>query len=148
MPKLPLDDIKARFETGDRPTGEDFAALIDSLAAYSTDLGSEGNNELEINGIENTTVIDSINTSEWRWVKYMVSISKTSDGENKFYATEFNILIDGENVNITEYGVLDSDGDMGTIDVSRSDGTLSIVVTPDVNIRPITARFARIGLKS
>lgn len=148
MPKLPIDDIKARFETGDRPTGEDFALLIDSLAAYSTDLGSEGNNENEISGIESETVIDSITTSEWRWVKYMVSISKTSDGDNKFYATEFNILIDGDNINITEYGVLDNDGDMGTIDVSRSDGTLSVIVTPDVNIRPITARFARVGLKS
>ena len=25
-----IDDLKARFEDGDRPTGEDFARLIDS----------------------------------------------------------------------------------------------------------------------
>lgn len=111
-------------------------------------LGVAGNNELEITGIENTTVVDSVDASAWRWIKYMVSISKTTAGVNKFYATELTILIDGDNINISESGVIDNDGDMGTISVSKNGGNLELIVTPDLNIRPITVRYARIGLKS
>jgi hypothetical protein len=148
MPRVSIDYLKSRFETGDRPDGDDFQDLIDTLVAQSQDLGTFGNNESVVTGIENTTVIDSFTSSEWRWVKYLLSITKTSDGDNKFYATEISILIDGDNVNVSEYGVMDNDGDMGTISVSRAGGVLGLVVTPDPDIRPITVRFARIGLKS
>jgi hypothetical protein len=148
MVKLSIDALKSRFETGDVPDGEDFSNLIDTLIAQATDLGTSGNNESVITGIENITVVDTINASEWRWVKYMVSLSKTSDGDSQFYATEISILIDGDNANVSEYGVLDNGGDMGTIGVSRTEGVLGLVVTPDPAISPITVRFARIGLKA
>jgi hypothetical protein len=148
MPRVSIEYLKSRFETGDRPDGDDFQDLIDTLVAQSQDLGTFGNNESVITGIENTTVIDSFTSSEWRWVKYLLSITKTSDGDNKFYATEISILIDGDNINVSEYGVMDNDGDMGTISVSRAGGVLGLVVTPDPDIRPITVRFARVGLKS
>lgn len=147
MPKVSINTLKSRFETGDRPSGEDFVDLIDTLISQATDLGTDGNNDHEITGIENVTVIDSFNTNDWRWVKYMVSITKNSGGDNKFYATEISILIDGNDINVSEYGVLDNDGDMGTISVSRTGDVLGLVVTPDPAIRPITVRFARIGLK-
>jgi hypothetical protein len=111
-------------------------------------LGVSGNNEVEIFGIENTTVIESVNINEWRWLKYMISISKISGGVNKFYATELTILIDNETVSISESGVIDNDGDMGTISVSKNGSNLELVVTPLPNIRPITVRYARLGLKS
>jgi hypothetical protein len=111
-------------------------------------LGLEGNNELEVTGIENETVVDSFVASEWRWIRYMVSISKVSDGENRFYATELTLLIDQENVNVSESGVIDNDGDMGTITVSEVGGNIQLVVTPNPSIRPITVRYVRIGLKS
>jgi hypothetical protein len=110
-------------------------------------LGVEGNNELEIFGIENTTVIDSVPINEWRWLKYTVSLSKISGGVNKFYATELTILIDTVNINVSESGVIDNDGDMGTISVSRNGSNLQLVVTPLQNIRPITVRYARVGLR-
>ena len=110
-------------------------------------LGVNGNNELEITGIENATVIESVNINEWRWLKYMVSISKNSGGINKFYATELTILIDNDNINVSESGVIDNDGDMGTISVSRNGSNLQLIVTPLPNIRPITVRYARMGLK-
>jgi hypothetical protein len=110
-------------------------------------LGVAGNNELEIFGIENSTVIDSANINEWRWLKYMVSLSKVSGGVNKFYATELTILIDQDDINVSESGVIDNDGDMGTISVSRSGNSLQITVVPLPNIRPITVRYARMGLK-
>lgn len=148
MPRVSIDYLKSRFETGDRPDGNDFQDLIDTLVAQSQDLGTFGNNESEINGIENTTVVDTFDSTQWRWIKYLVSITKTSEGDNKFYATEISILIDGEDINVSEYGVLDNDGDMGTISVSRTGDILGLVVTPDPDIRPITVRYARIGLKS
>ena len=148
MARVDIDYLRSRFETGDRPDGQDFQDLIDTLIAQSEDLGTFGNNELEITGIENATVIDAIDSTKWRMVKYLISLSKTSDGDNKFYATEISILIDGTNINVAEYGVIDNDGDMGTINVSRSGDSLSIEVAPNPNVRPITVRFARIGLKS
>ena len=148
MARISIDAVKAAFERGDRPTQQDYINLIDTLAANSTDLGTNGNNELEITGIESETVIDTVSIAEWRMVKYLVSLSKTSDGDNKYYATELSILIDGTYVNVAEYGVLDNDGDMGTISVSRNGDSLELKVTPNPSIRPITVRYARIGLKA
>lgn len=148
MSRITIPSVKGKFETGDRPNGADYVDLVDTLAGQATDLGTGGNNELEINGIENTTVVDTINTNQWRMVKYLVSISKTSNGENKFYATELSVLIDANNINVAEYGVIDNDGDIGTISVSRNGDNLELIVTPNPQIRPITVRYARIGLKA
>jgi hypothetical protein len=148
MARVNLDYIKTRFETGDRPNGQDYIDLIETLAAQATDLGTSGNNELEITGIENSTVIDEINTNEWRMVKYLVSISKTSGGDNKFYATELSVLIDSNGVNVAEYGVIDNDGDMGTISVSKQGDLLQLILIPNPAVRPVTVRYARMGLKA
>jgi hypothetical protein len=148
MSKLPLSTIKTSFQTGDRPTQGDYENLIDSTAAQATDLGTSGNNENTINGIENITVIDNFDATVWRMVKYIVSISKTTAGDNKFYATEMTILVDGTDVSVSEYGTIDNDGNIGTISVSRVANTVNITVTPEVGITPITVRFARMGLKA
>jgi len=148
MAKVSLDEIKSKFETGDRPNGADFIDLIDTLAAQATDLGSSGNNEHEITGIELPTVIESLPISEWRILKYLVSISKTSDGNNKFYATELSILIDQTDLSVSEYGIIDNDGDIGTVSVSRIGDNLRLIVTPNPAIVPVTVRFVRIGLKA
>jgi len=148
MSRLDAAALKTFFETGDRPNGQDYENLIDSLIQQATDLGTAGNNEQEISGIENSTVIDQINTNEWRMVKYLVSISKTSDGDNKFYATELSVLIDKNEVNVAEYGVIDNDGDMGTINVSKQGDIVQLILIPNPAVRPVTVRFARMGLKA
>lgn len=140
--------VKTRYETGDRPSQEDYEDLIDTVAAQSTDLGTFGNNENEIFGIENPTIIDSFDANQWRMVKYIVSISKTTQGDNLFYATELTLLVDGQNVSVNEYGTIDNDGNMGTITVSRAGDTVALTVTPDSAIKPVTVRFARMGLKA
>jgi len=132
MAKLTIPNVKLKFQTGDRPSQEDYVDLIDTLSSQATDLGSKGNNENEINGIENVTVIDDFQATEWRMVKYIISISKTSAGDNKFYAT----------------GTIDNDGNIGTINVSRTGNTVAITVTPDPAIKPVTVRYARMGLKA
>ena len=148
MAKISISNVKALFQTGDRPTQENYVDLIDTLAAQATELGSAGNNENTITGIENVTVIDNFDATVWRMVKYIISISKTTAGDNYFYATEMTILVDGTDVSVSEYGTIDNDGNIGTINVSRTGNTVAITVTPDPAIRPVTVRYARIGLKA
>jgi hypothetical protein len=148
MAKISLNTLKTKFETGDKPTGNDYVDLIDTLSAQATDLGTDGNNENIVYGIENYTVLETLDASQWRAVKYVIGISHTANGENKYYATELSVLIDGENVNISEYAVLDNDGDVGTVDVSRNGNTLTLSVTPNNAVRPITVRYFRTGLKA
>jgi hypothetical protein len=148
MTQVSIPNVKTKFETGDRPSQQDYVDLIDTTAGQATNLGSFGNNENEINGIENVTVIDNFDATQWRMVKYIISIAKTSAGDNKFYATEMTILVDGTNVSVSEYGTIDTDGNIGTISVSRVSNTVALTVTPTPGITPITVRYARIGLKA
>ena len=148
MARTSIPYVKTRFETGDRPSESDYIDLIDTLSAQATDLGTSGNNENVISEIENPTVIDSFDATQWRLVKYIISISKTTNGDNKFYATELSILVDGTNVNVSEYGTIDTNGNMGTISVSKAGSTVAITLTPDSVVKPVTLRYARIGLKA
>lgn len=147
MPKISIPSLKTKFETGDKPTGADYVDLIDTLAAQATDLGSDGSNESVITGIENYTVIETLNASQWRTIKYVIGIAYNNGTNNKFYATEISVLIDKENINVSEYAVLDNDGEIGTVDVSRDGNTLTLSVTPNPAFRPITVRYFRTGLK-
>jgi hypothetical protein len=146
MARISLSNVKALFQTGDRPTQENYEDLIDTAAAQATDLGSAGNNESTITGIENTTIFDNFTASEWRSVKYMISIKKSSG--NKYWSTELTIVPDGTDVNISEYGTVDNDGNIGTISVSRVGGTVNLSVVPVAGQTPITLRYLRIGLKA
>jgi hypothetical protein len=148
MAKTSLSAVKALFQTGDRPTEENYVDLIDTLSAQATDLGSSGNNESTINGIENSTVFDNFLASEFRSMRYVISIKKTSGGANKYYATEMNILVDGTDVSVTEYATIDNDGNIGTISVSRAGDTVSLTVVPVGGQTPITLRYMRMGLKA
>jgi hypothetical protein len=148
MVRATLSEIKAKFETGDVPTGADYAQLIDTLAAQATELGTTGNNEETISGIENATTGDSFPAASWRMIKYLVSISKITGGANKFFATELTILIDGTNVSVSQYGTIDNDGDIGTVSVSQVGANVTLVVTPNPAVTPITVRYARMGLKA
>jgi hypothetical protein len=146
MAKISLSSVKALFQTGDRPTQADYVDLIDTTSAQATDLGSAGNNEVTITGIENSTVFDNFTASEWRSVKYVVSIKKSSG--DKFFTTELTIVPDGTNDNVSEYGTVDNDGNIGTINVSRAGGTVNLTVVPVVGQTPITLRYMRTGLKA
>ena len=148
MAQISLAALKEKFQTGDRPSQADYEDLIDTTAAQATRAGVFGTNDNTIYGIENASVIDNFDATEWRMVKYLISISKNSGGVNKFYATEMTILVDGVNVSVNEFGTIDNDGNMGTISVSRTGNTVTLTVTPDPAIKPITVRYARMGLKA
>ena len=148
MAKISTTNVKALFETGDRPTQANYVDLIDSTSARSTDLGSDGNNELTINGIENSTVFDNFTASEFRSMKYMISIKYVAGGANKYSSTEISILIDGTDVSVSQYGIVENDGNIGTISVSRAGDTVSLTVVPVGGLTPITLRYMRMGLKA
>ena len=147
MAKISISSVKAYFQTGDRPTEAQYVDLIDTAAAQATDLGSAGNNsEATLTGIENTTIFDNFLTTEWRSVKYVVTLSKT--GSNKYYTTELTIVPDSTNVNISEYGTVDNDGNIGTVSVSMAGTTVSLSIVPVGGQTPITLRYMRTGLKA
>jgi hypothetical protein len=146
MAKISLSSVKALFQTGDRPTQENYEDLIDTSAAQATDLGSAGNNEVTITGIESSTIFDNFLTTEWRSVKYVVSLNKT--GSNKYYTTELTIVPDSTNVNVSEYGTIDTDGNIGTVSVSMAGTTVSLTIVPVGGQTPITLRYMRTGLKA
>jgi hypothetical protein len=148
MAQQSISTVKSRYETGDRPSQQDYEDLIDTTASQATRLGTFGNNDNTISEIQNTTVVDSFSATEWRMVKYLVSISKTTQGDNYFYATELTILVDGDDVSVSEYGTIDNDGNIGTISVSRAGNTVALTITPDPVIKPVTLRYARMGLKA
>jgi len=146
MAKISLASVKALFQTGDRPTQENYEDLIDTASAQATDLGSAGNNEVTITGIESSTIFDNFLTTEWRSVKYVVTLSKT--GSNKYYTTELTIVPDSTNVNVSEYGTIDTDGNIGTVSVSMAGTTVSLTIVPVGGQTPITLRYMRTGLKA
>lgn len=145
MAIVPITTLKTKFESGDRPTGQDFADLIDTTSYRAEALGGDGNNSATINGIENPTVFDTIDTATWRTVKYVIQMSKSTAGY--FKSTELNLVFDGTNINITEYGTVSNYGsEIGTISASLNSGIISMTVTP--SITPITVRYYRTGLKA
>jgi hypothetical protein len=146
MAKISLSSVKALFQTGDRPTQANYEDLIDTSAAQATDLGTAGNNEVTITGIENSTIFDNFTASEWRSVKYVVSLKKSTG--NRYYTTELTIVPDNTDVNVSEYGTVDNDGNIGTVSVSRAGDTVSLTVVPVVGQTPITLRYMRTGLKA
>lgn len=145
MPVIPITTLKSKFETGDRPTGADYADLIDTTSYRADSLGGDGNNSVIINGIENTTIFDTIDTSVWRTVKYMIQLSHALS--DKYKSTELNLVFDGSNQNITEFGTVSNhDGEVATISATLNSGIISMTVTPVLS--PITIRFYRTGLKA
>jgi hypothetical protein len=145
MAILPINQLKARFETGDRPTGQDYSDLIDTTSYRADVLGGDGNNSVTINGIESPTVFDTIDTSIWRTVKYLIQLSHATS--NAYRSTEINLVFDGTNQNITEFAsVANTLDNVGNISASLNSGTISMTVTP--TLTPMTIRFYRTGLKA
>ena len=145
MAIVPISTLKSKFESGDRPTGQDFTDLIDTTSYRAEALGGDGNNSLTINGIESATVFDTIDVSVWRTIKYLIQVSHPST--SVYRSTEINIVFDGTNQNITEFGtVSNTTNAIGNITASLNSGIISMTVTPVLS--PMTIRYYRTGLKA
>ena len=145
MAILPINQLKSKFETGDVPNGQDYADLIDTTSYRADSLGGDGNNSVTVNGIESATVFDTIDTSVWRTIKYMIQLSHA--GSSSYRSTEINLVFDGTNQNITEFAsVANTGNNVGNITASLNSGTISMTVTP--TLTPMTLRYYRTGLKA
>jgi len=145
MAIIAINTLKSKFESGDIPTGADFADLIDTTSYRAEALGGDGNNSSTVNGIETATVFDTIETSTWRTIKYLIQISHPSTSVYK--STEINIVFDGTNQNITEFGTVSNTANaIGNITASLNSGIISMTVTPVLT--PMTIRYYRTGLKA
>jgi hypothetical protein len=145
MAIIPINQLKSKFETGDKPNGQDYADLIDTTSFRADVLGGDGNNGVIINGIESATVFDTIDTSTWRTVKYMIQLSHSAS--SSYRSSEINIVFDGTNQNITEFAsVANTSDNVGNISASLNSGIISMTVTPTLS--PMTIRFYRTGLKA
>jgi len=145
MAVIPINQLKSKFETGDRPNGQDYADLIDTTSYRADALGGDGNNSVVINGIETATVFDTIDTAVWRTIKYVIQMSHAAS--SSYRSSETNIVFDGTNQNITEFAsVKNNASDVGIISASLNSGIIRMTVTPTLS--PITVRFYRTGLKA
>jgi hypothetical protein len=145
MAIIPISTLKTKFESGDRPTGQDFTDLIDTTSYRAEALGGDGNNSATITGVETATVFDTIDTTVFRTIKYLIQVSHPST--NVYKSTEINLVFDGTNQNITEFGtVTNSNNAIGNITANLNSGIISMTVTPVLS--PITIRYYRTGLKA
>lgn len=145
MAVVPINILKTKFETGDRPTGSDYSDLIDTTSYNATALGAKENSLTVINGIELPTIFDDFDPNVWRSLKYLIQLSHTTSGYYK--SSEFSIVYDGTNINISEYGLIsNTDVEFATISANLNAGIINMTVTP--TITPVTVRFYRTGLKA
>lgn len=79
-------------------------------------------------------IIDTFSADQYRTMKYLVSLHETDN--NKYYSSELLFTHDDTNVYMTEYGVLQTDSDLGVIDASITDEQFQLTIVPHyVNTR-------------
>jgi hypothetical protein len=106
-------------------------------------LGLEGNNDLTINGIENATTIDSLDSSIWRSATYELQITKGTD----VYSSVVKVLF-GSTINATETNIVTTSDNLAnpaSLDFTTSGSIISLVVTPIAG--SVSVRFIRTAIK-
>lgn len=107
-------------------------------------LGLQGNNDLEVYGIENPTTIDTINTSVWQSAQYKIQVTKGSD----VYSSDLNVLFTSGGVNVSEFNIITSRDDFSNpanFDFTYNGSIINLIVTPVSG--SVSIRFYRTALK-
>ena len=106
-------------------------------------LGLEGNNDLTINGIENATTIDSLDSSIWRSATYELQITKGTD----VYSSVVKVLF-GSTISATETNIVTTSDNLANpanLDFTTNGSIISLVVTPIAG--SVSVRFIRTAIK-
>jgi hypothetical protein len=122
MAVISLNLLKAKFETGDRPTGADYTDLIDTTSYYATSLESriealELADSTIITGNVTTnlpTVIDTWTLGSLRTIEYTVEIVQGT----KQYCSKLLVMSNASLVSFTNYGILTVGDDINGLDVN------------------------------
>lgn len=88
---------------------------------------ANGIDQLGDSAATGTTTIDSFLMSQYRSAKYFIQLGKS----NKYRISEVMIIHDDSDVFISEYGIIETNGSVGTIDASTDGTTVYVNVTPD-----------------
>lgn len=106
-------------------------------------LGLEGNNDLEVTGIENPTVIDSFDSIVYTTASYRVQIKKDNLQASSNVTA---IYIDGS-IYMSEYDVVsNTDTVLANLEFTKTGSIINLLVTPLVS--PIIVRYYRTALKN
>lgn len=74
----------------------------------------------------NSVIVDSFSTSTHRTARYTMQLTSGS----AYHSEEITILHDGTTPRIVEYGVVYSNGSLGSFDVSISSGQVNLLFSP------------------
>jgi hypothetical protein len=106
-------------------------------------LGLDGNNDLEVNGIENATNVDSFAKASWRTVNYKVQVKKGVD----VYTSEITAIHDGTDILVSESNIVSTTSNtLFTYTFEENSGIISLRVTP--NGGSITFKYYRTAIKA
>jgi len=106
-------------------------------------LGLDGNNDLEIFGIENPTVIDTFSANTWSTVKYVIQVKSGSN----VYASTITALHDGSDIMITESDIIsNTNNSLFTYTFEENAGIIGLKVTPVSS--SIEVRYYRTAVKA
>lgn len=121
------------------------ASSVQTLGGNTVEvLGLQGNNDLEVYGIENPTVIDSINTDAWQSAEYALKLTKNSD----VYTSKLNVVFDGASAYVTETNIVTNytgDYDLATLSFDYNGSIINLSITPISG--SVSVRFYRTALK-
>jgi hypothetical protein len=121
------------------------AASVQTLGGNTVEvLGLQGNNDLEVYGIENPTTIDTIDSSVWQSAEYKMQVTKGND----VYSSDINVLFTPSVVNVSEFNIISSsDGfhNPAHFDFVYNGSIIDLVITPVSG--SVSVRFYRTALK-
>lgn len=122
MAVISLNLLKAKFETGDRPTGADYTDLIDTTSYYATSLEARvealelADNTIITGNVTTTspTTIDSWDLGTLRTLEYLIEITQGA----KQHCEKLLIMSNDTLVNYTKYGILSIGDDINGLSIT------------------------------
>jgi len=118
-------------------------AVSNSTTTLETLLGLEGNNDLEVYGIENPTTIDSFQKNIWKSVFYKLQVTKNSD----VYTSDISVVANGSDIMLSETNIVSStDSNLFSYTFEENSGFISFRVTPFSG--SISVRYYRTAIKA
>ena len=151
MPVISIPLLKTKFETGDRPTGADFADLIDTTTWYGISLDDrveslESTAATLITGNVTTnsqTIIDEWAIDDFVTAEYTIQIVQGT----KFYCTKMLIMSNITNINYTKYAIITLGDDINGLEVECSVDNSGPEVTGQVVVQISDATTTNAAVK-
>lgn len=121
------------------------AASVQQLGGNTVEvLGLQGNNDLEVYGIENPTTIDTLDTNAWQSAEYKMQVTQG----NNIYSSDINVLFTPSGANVSEFNIITSNDNVqnpANFDFVYNGSIINLVITPVSG--SVSVRFYRTALK-